>query len=412
MVFHDQCVVVSTTDFHAPVQERLKRVHFAGVPLLLEFQVGRVHVGVGIYAVKIHPLHCDCAALTVTDFADTRVGPVSLGSGVANTAVQQDIDLHILRQDCFLHIQEFYQVTGFEVVVARHVDEDAPCVVLRHVGIRQTLCDHGILAVLVIVRRIHGQEVISGRQSCQTDLGTGPALKNSVVRILQHIRHPVFPVAAIVRQDDLAPFPAHVIQRDFERVGTRFVLLHRLRDGETGDRLVFANRDRLHALVAVRRNQARIRDVPVQRVVVLHIVVAIDADVVIPDCESLQGNRILVFRSPGISGHISVGVQDFDIQVAHADLVGNADPVVRRAFFEDGEFVVVDVRIAVDGEAVDAVFSVRSMEICCSFKIIVVAAFFMFVRLDILFPDIERQIVVRDGDAVFADDLRHIDAVL
>ena len=65
-----------------------------------------------------------------------------------------------------------------------------------------------------------------------------------------------------------------------------------------------------------------------------------------------------------------------------------------------------------DGEAVDTARFIRRMEVRRSLERVVVSALFEFVWFDFLFPDVERQIVVCDGDAVLADDLRHVEAIL
>ena len=256
VVLHDQRVVVGAADLHAPVQECFQCRDVASVPLFLFFQILGIHVSIGVHAVEIHPLHGDRAAVAVADPADAGVGPIPLRRAVAFMTVHEHIDFHVFGQDGFLHVQELSQISAFQVVVARQVDEEAPRVVLRIVGIRQALCDQAVFAVFVVVRRVHGQVVFALLQPGETDLGILAFLQYIAVGVLEGIGHTVFPVAAVIREDDLAAFPRIVFQHDLERVRARFVLLHGLRDGEPRDRLVFADGDRLHALVAVRRDQA------------------------------------------------------------------------------------------------------------------------------------------------------------
>ena len=399
MVFHDQCVVVGAADLHAPVKERFQCRNITRVPFMLLVQILGVHVRVGIDSVEIHPFHSHRAAFAVTDLSHAGVGPVSFRRAVAFIAVQQHIDLHVFREDRFLHVQELFQECTFQVVVARHVDEEAPRVVLCIIRIRQALRDQAVFAVFVIGRRIHRQIVFALLQSGQADLGSraGVSFHRIAVRVLDHIRQTVFPVAAVIRQDDLAALPRIVFQHDLERIGARFVVFHRLRDGETADRLVFADRNRLHPFVAVRRDQARIRHVPAQRVVVRNIgIVTIHMNIVISDRKILQADRVVVFRSPRPRHHFAVSVQDLKVKIPERRFATERDVVVRRAFFEEREPVVIDVlhpifRVDMNGKICERLFAVRRAEPRRFLQRIVA---FIPVRVDLMRVHVKHQLII------------------
>ena len=363
VVRHDQRVVLRATLPHAPVEERLQRRDAAGVPFLLEVRIVGVRIRVRVQTVEVHPLDRDGGALAVAELADACVGPVAIRDRHAFRTVHQEIDFHVFREDRRLHEEEFLHEAVLQVVVRGDVDEDAPGVVLRVVGIRQVLRDQGVFAVLVIGRRIQREVVIALRQPVQADLGVLPLPQDIAGGVPDDVRHALFPVAAVIRQDDLAALPRVVFQHDLERVFAGLVLFHGLRDGEAGDGLVLAEQDRLVAFVRIGRDQRRIRDVPAQRVVVRDVVVSVNADIILADVQALQADHVVDLRRPGIRHHVAVGVQDLDVQVAEGRLAGQGDGVVGGTLLQDRESVVVDVLVTVDGEPVERLLPVQGIEL-------------------------------------------------
>ena len=232
MVLHDQRIVIGTTGLHPPVKECTESGNITGIPFLTQFQIGGIHIGRGIFTVEVHPLNSHRAAGTVNDLTHTGIRPVSFCNTVSIGAVHEDIHLNAFREDRMLHPKQFIQISTFQVVVASQINENTPGVFDFRTAIRHTLGDHGILAVLVFVRRIHCQIIGPLGQVRQRDLcalSFGDHTFSLLIR-RKFPRHPFVPVFTETGQDDFGGCPGIVVQLNLEHIRTGLIFFHRFSD--------------------------------------------------------------------------------------------------------------------------------------------------------------------------------------
>ena len=364
MVLHDQCVIICTTGLHPPIQEGFQRRDITGIPFLLKFQIGGIHVGIRIHTVEIHPFHGDGTAGTVPDLADTGIRPVAFTHKISFVAVHEYIDFHIFRQDRVLHIQQFRHEALFQIVVARNINKDTPCIFDLCGTVRDMLCDQRIFTVFIGFRSIHGQIIIPRLESVK---GNFAALSfadhffpGSVAGDLPH--DPLIPIGTVIGKNDLAGFPGIIFQFDLVHIRRGLIFQHRFGKRKPVNGLTVRDHHRIHTFKTVGGDQCRIGKISFQRVIIDRIFITVNTDIIFSCGKPVQTDFVGIFCSAGIRHHIAVAVKDLQIKVTQFRFVGNGNIIIRRAVFRNFETEIVFITVAVDRKTINGLFAVQTVK--------------------------------------------------